>query len=188
MERTGRSTADSGKSLASSASTLLEEQEANNDFDEVDHKVFSIGFLIELLATLPLEYVAMTYISEDSSEQLVWYLMNRILRISYLPTYFTEITRWLEDRGTMKNPGMHRTWKLFSTMAIAGHWCGCMFFFISKTEAEKGIRFTWPESDVLYSVGGERDVLLCCVNLCPPLTTHLTPDPTRTIKITQTSC
>ncbi|GMH89258.1 hypothetical protein TrVE_jg3161 [Triparma verrucosa] len=157
MERTGRSTADSGKSLISSASTLLEEQEANNDFDEVDHKVFSIGFLIELLATLPLEYVAMTYISEDSSEQLVWYLMNRILRISYLPTYFTEITRWLEDRGTMKNPGMHRTWKLFSTMAIAGHWCGCMFFFISKTEAEKGIRFTWPESDVLYSVG---DVML----------------------------
>lgn len=99
MERTGRSTIDSSKT-SSAQSTIIDEQEAaNNDFDEVDHKVFSVGFLVELIATFPLEYVGMTFVAKNSSEQLVWYLMNRILRISYLPTYFTEMTRWLEDRG-----------------------------------------------------------------------------------------
>jgi len=127
-------------------------EDDNAGADENDAKqIFSRGFVLEILATLPLEYVALGLNLPQG--QLVWFMMNRILRVIYLPTYFQDLTRWMEDRGTLKNVGMHRTWKLFSAMAIAGHWCACMFFLISKREAEKGVLVTWPEADGLYTVG-----------------------------------
>ena len=85
-----------------------------------------------------------------------------------------EITRWLEDRGTIKNVGLHRTWKLFTAMSVAGHWCACVFFYISKTEAQSGSRVTWAEADGLYERGEVRTDDASRVSSPPPpyLTLH----------------
>ena len=115
-----------------------------------EKQVLSFSFLVELLATLPLEYLLLA--SPRLGRQAVWFMMNRVLRVVYLPIYTTELTRWFEDRRTLTNIGLQRTWKLFSLMAITGHWCACIFFFIAKRQAENGVDFTWPQSDGLYYI------------------------------------
>eukprot|EP00592_Proboscia_alata_P010539 CAMPEP_0194364498 /NCGR_PEP_ID=MMETSP0174-20130528/12409_1 /TAXON_ID=216777 /ORGANISM="Proboscia alata, Strain PI-D3" /LENGTH=2019 /DNA_ID=CAMNT_0039138563 /DNA_START=856 /DNA_END=6918 /DNA_ORIENTATION=- len=37
-------------------------------------------------------------------------------------------------------------------MALAGHWCGCAFFFVAKHEALKGNVSTWPQAAGMYNV------------------------------------
>mmetsp|Transcript_6892 Transcript_6892/g.13730 ORF Transcript_6892/g.13730 Transcript_6892/m.13730 type:complete len:1017 (-) Transcript_6892:11-3061(-) len=150
-----KSSIDTSKSaMTDSMRSALSEEEGGMDDEGMDKSVLSKGFVIELLATIPLEYLALGL--NFSEGEVVWLLMNRILRVTYLFVYFQELTRWLEDRGTLKNVGMHRTWKLFSSMAFAGHWCACIFFLISKWEVESGgLKVTWPEADGLYSVAEE---------------------------------
>jgi hypothetical protein len=82
---------------------------------------------------------------------LNYFLLNRLMRMTYFPEYLGDISKWLEDRGTMKNVGMHRTWKLFATMSLAGHWCACAFFYIALGQAVKGEDVTWPQADGLYT-------------------------------------
>lgn len=116
--------------------SAMADDENAMDMEGSEKQIFSKDFIIEVLATFPLEYIALGLNLPQG--KLVWFLMNRILRVGFLPTYFQELTRWLEDRGTLKNVGMHRTWKLFSAMAMAGHWCGCIFYLVSEREAVWG--------------------------------------------------
>lgn len=100
--------------------------------------------LISIVASIPLEYIAV-FLVDDGTISTNYFLMNRCIRVLYLPAYINDIQKCLELKGVLKNVGLHRTWKLFFTMAIAGHWCGCGFFYIAKTEAAYGRGVTWPE-------------------------------------------
>lgn len=102
---------------------------------------FSLHFLLSILITLPLEYI--TLMTENKNANM--FLLNRTLRLLYLPSYLSDIARILEVRHVVKNIGLQRTWKLFFTMALAGHWCGCIFFLVARFEAVEGDAMTWPQ-------------------------------------------
>jgi len=99
--------------------------------------------LLSIVASVPLEYIVL-FLVDSRTNSTNYFLMNRFIRVLYLPAYINDISKCLELKGVLKNVGLHRTWKLFFTMAIAGHWCGCGFFYIAKEEAMNG-EITWPE-------------------------------------------
>jgi hypothetical protein len=41
---------------------------------------------------------------------------------------------------------------LFITMALAGHLCGCGFFFVARWQARHDGSLTWPEVYGIYNV------------------------------------
>ena len=43
-------------------------------------------------------------------------------------------------------------------MALAGHLCGCGFYYIARYQAENGVGLTWPEVAGIYSVASTRTV------------------------------
>eukprot|EP00957_Ditylum_brightwellii_P202342 15329745-Ditylum_brightwellii.AAC.1 len=40
-------------------------------------------------------------------------------------------------------------------MAIAGHWCGCGFFFVARDQALKGNPMIWPQDIGIYTILSE---------------------------------
>ena len=105
--------------------------------------------VFSVMATLPFEYI---YIVFGSFSIPIYCLMNRLIRILFLPIYANDISNYLAEKGIIKNLSLHRTWKLFFTMALAGHWCGCVFYYIAKKEALSGNEYTWPQSIDLYEL------------------------------------
>ena len=112
----------------------------------------SWSFLSSLVVTLPLEYFSLLTKSQFSSNL---FMLNRLLRLIYLPQYLNDVSTMMEKRGVLKNIGFQRAWKLVFAMAIAGHWCGCGFFLVASMQAQKGNKFTWPEEIGLYAVSGQ---------------------------------
>lgn len=108
-----------------------------------------ISSLLSILASIPLEYFSFMLVFDV---HLNYLMFNRLIRIGFLPSYANDISGFLEEKGLMKNLSLHRAWKLFCAMALAGHWCGCVFFFIAKKEALNGNPFTWPQSIGLFEV------------------------------------
>jgi len=110
-----------------------------------------ISLYVSVIATVPLEYCAFSFITSKRNS-LNWLLVNRLLRVFFIPVYAQEIAKVLEHRGLLKNLSLHRTWQLFFAMAMAGHWCACVFYFIAENEALEGNEYTWPQSIGLYEI------------------------------------
>lgn len=98
--------------------------------------------LLSMAACLPLEYFSL--VTECKDETVTLLMLNRVLLIMRLPSYIEDLVIYLEARG-LKNIGIQRAWKLFFAMAIAGHWCCCVFFYVAKMEAVNGGDLSWPE-------------------------------------------
>lgn len=97
---------------------------------------------LSMVACLPLEYASLVM---DFEAGVVNYLMlNRVLIVMRLPSYIEDLADYFEARG-LQNIGIQRAWKLFFAMAIAGHWCCCVFFVIGKSEAMTGGDLSWTE-------------------------------------------
>ena len=80
------------------------------------------------------------------------YLMiNRLLRMFYLPKYLNDLSTVLGRKGYLNNIGIRRTWMLFFTMSHAGHLAMCGFYFVARQEALSGVMLTWPEVPGVYS-------------------------------------
>jgi len=108
-------------------------------------------FSLSLLATVPFEYATIIWEHDKTN----YFLMNRALRMFYLPSYLSDISRILEEKDLLRNICVDRAWKLFFAMAIAGHWCGCGFFFVARDQALKGNPMTWPQDIGIYTILSE---------------------------------
>ena len=130
--------------------------EDERNFPNGDVRVRMIFLTYSIMATLPLEYLATIFLP---SNEVVFFLLNRLLRIVCLPAYLRDLSTRLARKGHLTTPGVQRTLLLFFTMALAGHLCGCGFFLVAKTLARGGARMTWPEALGIYSLesagGGE---------------------------------
>ena len=100
------------------------------------------------ISTIPLEYLPVFFLSGDWTN---YFLLNRLLRMFYLPKYLADLSTVLARKG-YTNIGVRRTWLLFFWMAFAGHLCGCGFYYVAKYQAENGVSLTWPEVAGAYSV------------------------------------
>lgn len=119
------------------------------DETEPRRTLWSYGrVLFYFISTIPLEYLSVFFLSG------VWtnyFLLNRLLRMLYLPKYLADLSTVLARKG-YTNIGVRRTWLLFFWMAFAGHLCGCGFYYIARYQAENGVGLTWPEVAGVYSV------------------------------------
>lgn len=105
--------------------------------------------LVSFLATVPLEYVTIF----TTAKRANFYMLNRAFRILFLPSYLTDISSILEEQNIITNIGIQRTWKFFFAMALAGHWCGCIFFLVAKGQAlSYGSTMTWPQNIGIFQV------------------------------------
>lgn len=111
------------------------------------HMRCSFAFIFSLVATIPFEYFDLLI---SGGQAATPFMINRLLRLTYLPFYLSDISMILERKGVMQNIGLHRAWKLFFAMAIAGHWCGCGFFYTARVQTLKGNPSTWPQDIGLY--------------------------------------
>ena len=113
--------------------------------------LMSAPFLFAFLSAFPLEYVALIFTSSVASTIPTNYLLlNRTLMLFDLPRHLSNISSLLGQAGILKNIGAHRAWKLFFAMALPGHWCGCGFFLVAKSQAIQGNPYTWPEEMGIY--------------------------------------
>ena len=113
--------------------------------------LMSTPFLFAFLSAFPLEYVTLIFASSSTSTIPTNYLLlNRTLMLFDLPRHLSSISSLLEEAGILKNIGVHRAWKLFFAMALAGHWCGCGFYLVAKSQAIQGNPYTWPEEMGIY--------------------------------------
>lgn len=118
--------------------------------------VWSYGrVLFYFVATFPLEYLPMLFWGGGGTN---YFLLNRLIRFFYLPKYLNDLAMVLARNGYLRNIGVRRTWMLFFTMALAGHLCGCGFYFVSRHQALSGVASTWPEVSGIYSVDSTTDV------------------------------
>ena len=114
-------------------------------------------------ATIPFEYASILFVGNDHAN---YFMINRALRVFCLPNYLNDLSMILGRKGYLNNIGVRRTWILFFTMALAGHWCGCGFFFVAQKRALSGMAMTWPEVAGIYvldskmGVGGKQEVEL----------------------------
>ena len=106
----------------------------------------SSNVIASTLMTLPLEYISL--ILKIKNVNIL--LLNRAFRVLHLPWYLSDIAQFLEDKHIIKNIGLQRTWKLFFAMALAGHWCGCIFFLVARHEARDGVIRTWPQEQGIF--------------------------------------
>ena len=105
--------------------------------------------LLSCAATIPFEYASILF----GGEWLANYFMaNRLLRLFYLKDYLECLSIVLGKKGHFKNIGVRRTWALFFFMALAGHLCGCGFYYVARKEAENGFVMTWPEIARIYTI------------------------------------
>ena len=122
--------------------------------------LLSVRFLFAFLSAFPLEYMALvlsripatsaTAAATVAAIPTNYLLLNRTLMLFELPRHLSNISSLLEQAGVLKNIGVHRAWKLFFAMALAGHWCGCGFFLVAKSQAVRGNPCTWPEEIGIY--------------------------------------
>ena len=119
--------------------------------------------LFYFVATLPLEYLSFIFVDENVANYL---MINRLLRMFYLPKYLNDLSTVLGRKGYLNNIGIRRTWLLFFTMSLAGHLAACGFYFVARQEALDGAMLTWPEVSGIYSLdstivnGGNQQVAL----------------------------
>lgn len=105
--------------------------------------------LFYFVSTIPLEYLTVLLLKRSLTNYL---LLNRLLRLFYLPKYLKDLLTLLVRKGYLRDIGIQRTWILFFTMALAGHLCACGFYAISYHQASNGTALTWPEVAGIYSV------------------------------------
>lgn len=144
-------TVDIVKESISSSQQSLEEV-----YNESNHGPSRFRVLLYFLATVPLEFVPVLFLRGEWTN---YFMMNRLLRIIYLPKYLNDLSTVLGRKGYLKNIGVRRTWLLFFTMALAGHLCGCGFYFVARKEALNGVVLTWPEVAGIYVVGSDEGAL-----------------------------
>ena len=105
--------------------------------------------LFYIISTIPLEYLSII-IFEGWTNYL---MLNRLLRLFYLPKYLSDLSTVLARKGHLNNIGVRRTWLLFFTMALAGHLCACGFYFVAWYQAAvDGVALTWPEVAGIYQI------------------------------------
>eukprot|EP00002_Diphylleia_rotans_P024455 TRINITY_DN4830_c0_g1_i2.p1 TRINITY_DN4830_c0_g1~~TRINITY_DN4830_c0_g1_i2.p1 ORF type:complete len:722 (+),score=98.60 TRINITY_DN4830_c0_g1_i2:164-2329(+) len=80
-------------------------------------------FLLHFLASLPLDFLALSY----GFEALAWCRLNRLLRVTQLSAIFTAL-----EKGS--GSAVIRISRLFFTMLLFAHWFGCIWFYIAKWE------------------------------------------------------
>lgn len=97
--------------------------------------------LLSMFACLPLEYASL--VMEFKAGIINYLMLNRVIIVMRLPSYIEDLADYFEARG-LQNIGIQRAWKLFFAMAIAGHWCCCVFFAVGKMEAMSG-DLSWTE-------------------------------------------
>ena len=112
--------------------------------------------IISILLCLPLEYTTLTPIGDNIAANYL--IMNRFIRIFYIPSYIEDFSFMLEYKGIVKSSGIQRAWKLFFIMALAGHLCCCGFFFVAKVEAAYGRELTWVEELELIQSNEDGDI------------------------------
>ena len=113
--------------------------------------ICSQAFLLHFVATIPLEYIFLLPGGSAHSASSSELVLNRVLLFIHLPRLVTDIATVLEDGGWVINVGLQRAWKLFFVMALAGHWCGCGFFYVARRRAVgAGDPNTWPEDVGIY--------------------------------------
>ncbi len=118
-------------------------------------------FLVSILSCLPFEYVTLSDLGLGGrSISTNYFLLNKFIRVLYLPSYMEDFSVLLEMRGTIRSIGLQRAWKLFFIMAMAGHWCCCGFYFVAKIEAIYGRDFTWVEELDLIQTTDEMNITL----------------------------
>ena len=84
--------------------------------------------ILTVMVTLTLEYI---YIVFGSFSIPIYCLMNRLIRILFLPFCANEISKYVAEKIIIKKLSFHRTWNLCFAMGFAGHWCGCVFYYIA---------------------------------------------------------
>lgn len=114
--------------------------------------------LFYFISTIPFEYISIFF--EGGGINTNYFLLNRLLRLYYLPMYLSNLSTMLVRKGYIVNIGVRRTWMLFFTMALAGHLCGCGFFYVAWNQALNGSVFTWGEVAGLYTVSGMQKVTM----------------------------
>jgi hypothetical protein len=121
------------------------------------------------VAIAPIEYVARAV----NLRQHSMFLVNRIGLLFFLPSCIMGIAKELEKRRILTNIGLQRTWQLFFLMALAGHWCGCIFFGVAKREALVGNEFTWPQNAGLWTVAINEEGHASVLMATPTATAYL---------------
>lgn len=117
-----------------------------------------VVLIISILSSLPFEYVTLALSRKRTLAN--YFLMNRILRVFFLPNYVEDCSVLLENKGILRNIGMQRAWKLFFVMALAGHWCCCGFFIVAKMEMIHRQGFTWAEELQLIQLNDYGDAIM----------------------------
>lgn len=126
-----------------------------NDFDNqliVFRQQPLLVSFFSLVSALPLDYAFLMF--GYSSNTIKYILLMRVFLLMTLPSRVNDIAEYLESCG-LKNIGIQRAWKLFFAMAIAGHWCCCVFYIVARAGAFNGQVMTWPEDAGIY----ERSVI-----------------------------
>lgn len=131
--------------------TIIQDRENFDEtvlFKQTRHIRHRWRVLFSLATTVPLEYLSYLLEGKDRAN---YCMINKLFRLFYLKGYLEYLSMILGSKGHLKNVGFRRTWALFFAMALAGHWCGCGFYYVSRKQAEKGVAMTWPEAAGLYS-------------------------------------
>ena len=122
-----------------------------------------------IISTIPLEYLSIIFLEGWTN----YLLLNRLLRLFYLPKYLRDLSTVLARKGHLNNIGVRRTWLLFFTMALAGHLCACGFYFVAWHQAAvDGVALTWPEVAGIYQITtstslGEQQVQVTMISTAP---------------------
>lgn len=111
--------------------------------DENRSTVTRFQLFLSVLAAFPFEYLSIPFKSIESLPSVL--LMNRLFIVIHMPKYFEQLSNHLEEANIVRNIGVQRALKLFFAMALAGHWCSCGFFIVSKLQMTRGIDVTWVE-------------------------------------------
>ena len=90
----------------------------------------TVGILIELVATLPVDYIYYA-----SGEYLNWLRLLRLLKVSRLPSIDLSI------KSRFESYHMYNIVRLMFLFVVASHVSSCILYVIAKSEYEDGGRF-----------------------------------------------
>ena len=144
------STVDDYSRVDSSVGHSLRSHDESVDEEVTPQRSLSYWRVIfYVFSTVPLEYLSIIFLDGWTN----YLLLNRLLRLFYLPKYLRDLSTVLVRKGHLNNIGVRRTWLLFFTMALAGHLCACGFYFVAWHQASvDGVALTWPEVAGIYKI------------------------------------
>jgi len=127
---------------------------------------------VDIWAFFPIEILLLAFRGlEVYAETYVHWRLNRLLKIFRFRPYCVTLHTILENNGMVPNVSIGRMWILFSALVLIGHWCGCIFYWLSRVEAKRGNLETWGYYDGLWAApeGADPDTGVYALKYLQPV-------------------